>query len=225
MNKLRWILALGGVVGLALVLMHARAVSQLRLQNQVLRTEPPALETPSADTIREVEELRLANRDLLKLRNQLRDLRGRTAELEQARAENARLKLTPAAVSGSQTVPPGFTPREALADVGTTSPEAVVQTTFWAMCEGNVARLLECASPRLIQRQKLDVLQDRLKQETAAKEMRNSLRGFAYFRIIERIDIAPDQAQVKLQSSENGPLVTMTVVRIRGEWKLDRTME
>jgi hypothetical protein len=43
---------------------------------------------------------------------------------------------------------PGAIPKAALVDSGLGSPEATVQTFFWAMCSGNLERLAQCYTMR-----------------------------------------------------------------------------
>src|SRR6266850_2034332 len=82
------------VVGSVWALLQYREIGDLRFQNEVLRSahEPAAVRADTqTDSTAEMERLRRENLDLLKLRNQVRQLRSQLPELAGARAENQRL--------------------------------------------------------------------------------------------------------------------------------------
>src|SRR4051812_19363280 len=103
-----------------------------------------------------------SNHDLLRLRNEVRLLRSQMAELDQARAENLRIRKAMEAAQNPAAAPvkpaEGFIGKEMLADLGFDTPEAAAQTFFAALRDGNVKRMLESASPNFKKRQGFDRL-------------------------------------------------------------------
>jgi hypothetical protein len=99
----------------------------------------------------ELDALRVAHGELLSLRNETHQLRGKQKELDALRAENQRLETQikqGVASKKSITEMEGFVAKENWANVGLATPEAALQSFFWAMREGNVQRVAECLCPR-----------------------------------------------------------------------------
>jgi hypothetical protein len=236
MSLLKGLLCLLSLAALAALLSQGRAVSQLRLENQTLRGEietgPSAAQAPQAAVAEvapgEMERLRLENRDLLKLRNEVRQLREQESGWEKARAEHQRLlqaqRNAPAEATPSPT-PEGFIGKEALVDLGLGTPEAAAQTFFWAMREGDFKRMLECVSPRFKRREGFDRLSaEQLEQssEKMGQTIQNQMQTFRNFRIVERREVTPEEITLRLQSSFSGAVATMTLRRVGNEWLVDQ---
>jgi len=132
-----------------------KSLAQLRQRNETLlqaREEAARL----ASENEELPKLRAASTggrtddsstDLLRLRNEVRQLRAQQPELDRLRAENGRLA---AEISAGITAPQklsemeGFLAKESWSNAGLDTPEATVQTFFWAIREGDLARMAEC---------------------------------------------------------------------------------
>ena len=89
--------------------------------------------------------------DLLRLRNEVRQLRAQQPEVDHLRAENGRLDSE---INSGITAPQklseleGFVAKESWSNAGFETPEAALQTFFWAIREGDLARIAECMPPK-----------------------------------------------------------------------------
>lgn len=125
-------------------------IAQLQAQEKSIRTEVKTarLSTPGTTTLQEhapgeapltVEE----TRELMKLRNEVTRLRQRKKELEAVRAENEKLRaqLTTAStnLAPSQVrMPPGYILRRDAQFQGFQTPEATLQSFFWALANRDI---------------------------------------------------------------------------------------
>src|SRR5688500_5658323 len=132
------------VAGLAV---HRRAIVQAGAANaslldQATTTAPVVTEIIQTDEIVQLEQ---ANRDLPKLRNAVRTLREEKRELDRLASENERLataiKTTPRSNAPRLSEAEGFVLREKWSNAGFGTPEATVQTFFWAITQRNAKRL------------------------------------------------------------------------------------
>jgi len=233
MNSLKWLLVLSCLVAMAAVLGQGRAVSHLRLQNQGLRRENQAHQLAAQDRRAETapgesERLRLENEDLLKLRNEVRQLRELVPEIEGARAEHQRLlqaKQNPPAEPSAYATPEGYVGKDALADLGLGTPEAAVQTFLWTMREGNFKRMLECASPRFKRHQGFDRLTaEELPQigEQMGQKLQSQMQTFKDFRIIDRKEVTPEEVTLQLRSSLTSAVLSLSLRRVGNDWLVDQ---
>ena len=140
-----------------LVALRHRSVSTLRSENQTLAAVLVKLHEaskPAVDVGKVNEEelqLRTANRDLPKLRNDVFQLRKQVSELAALRSENERLRRgqasSPTVALGAPTH--STVPLEQLQFAGFATPEATLQTFHWAMKHGDYAMFLRCHEPGL----------------------------------------------------------------------------
>lgn len=85
--------------------------------------------------------------ELLRLRNEVRQLRAQLPEWDRLRGENERLA---AEINSGITAPQklseleGFVAKESWSNAGFDTPEAALQTFFWAAREGDLARVAGC---------------------------------------------------------------------------------
>jgi TolA-binding protein len=144
--------AVAGIFFQQRVLWKARADNR-QLREQSSEAQRLARENANLDQLREenrkVENLRNETRDLHKLRNEVRQLREQKPDLDKLRSENQRLRAR-THVAGGPTSPssdarPDVT-KEMLADAGLGSPEAAIQTFFWAIRERNDQKIRACFS-------------------------------------------------------------------------------
>jgi hypothetical protein len=143
------LLPLFAIVLLGAIALQQRAVHRLRAEQVSLNAAQPG-ESPSglgeptsqSEVADEITRLKRENQELLQLRNEVRQLRDRQAEFAKVRAENQRLRA--AVVGGSQ---PGLIKAEAFENAGLSSPEATVQTAFWALQSRNEAAFRQCMAP------------------------------------------------------------------------------
>ncbi len=90
--------------------------------------------------------------ELLRLRNEVRRLTALKQELEQARAENERLRLELAGAGTNnvpgRALPPGYVRRANAQLAGYNTPEDTMQSFLWALHHKDSARLLEALTPK-----------------------------------------------------------------------------
>src|SRR5207248_796767 len=116
-------------------------------------------------------------------------------ELNALRAENERLLAhgsDGANRAAPAVVPADFIQKSALGDVGLGSPEAAIQTVFWAMCQGNLDRLSQCELHGSGGRN-----QD---AEWERQNLRQRMSHFSGFRIAEKRTVPPDTVILSLQT-------------------------
>lgn len=171
-----------------------------------------------------LEALRVAHGELLSLRNEAHQLRGQQKELDALRSENQRLAAQirqGVAPAKSITEMEGFVAKESWANAGLATPEAALQTFFWAMREGNVQQVLACMCPR-----EQDQLMKEL--ERAPEDERQKMvadlslltRGKGY-RITDRKENSEDQVTVGLQFVIHGQITRLPLKRYGQEWRIE----
>jgi hypothetical protein len=213
--------------GLTVVVLNQGAIAKLRSENQALSGEQQegqrlALENQEIPRLRqdadEAEKLREENQALPKLRNDVRQLRRQAGELAELRAENQRLLADGKATKrpdGPAPLPADFLLRSNLRDAGLGTPEAAIQTFFWAMCQGNVERLSQCT---------LDGSRD-FRNGNAEAERQYLLKQwgrFPGFRVTDKKVVSPDRVIVSVQSSVGGTLMQMPLSKVGDEWRLEQ---
>ncbi len=218
------VLLAGGIVAVGF---KQSAVARLRAEQQVLLSESQearqlAAENEGIAKLREeyaeVVKLRDENKDLPRLRNEARQLRRQAEESGKLSAENERLRDTISAnqsrgKSGAPALPADFVTRAAMGDVGLSTPEAAVQTAFWAMSQGNLERVAQCfvdGGPNLNN------------AERERTDMMEGMKSFPGFRIAEKKMISPDEVELGMQSSMGGPAAPIKLKLVGNEWKIQQ---
>ncbi|MDB6110613.1 MAG: hypothetical protein JWR69_2363 [Pedosphaera sp.] len=212
--------------GLTVVVLNQDAIIKLRAENEALlggQQEAQRLELENQEIPRlrqdadEIEKLRAENQALPKLRNDVRQLRRQAGELAALRAENQRLLANGKATERPDVpapLPADFLLRSNLRDAGLGTPEAAIQTFFWAMCQGNVERVSQCILERTpgIRYGDVDVQRQDLLKEWSR---------FSGFRIASKKENAPDTVLISLQTSPGGTEMQRIIKRVGNEWKLE----
>lgn len=173
-----------------------RGISRLRMEEQTTR------------------QLRAENRDLLKLRNEVRQLREQTEELEKVRTENQRLmaaKRSNAAQAAPATEPQPFTSTENLADAGLMTPEATLQTFFWAMREGNWEKLRQCLTTKA---------QAQVPRDNPGQIRGGGFEQFKGYRVAGKKTVGTDEVLLGFQLA-TGEEVAFPLKREENQWKID----
>jgi hypothetical protein len=229
--------------GFFLVLLSSALVTVLGLQQRAankLRNENTALvaaaeetkmlkvqlaesrgTTGFQDASNEIARLREENRDLLKLRNEVRASRERKDEFERLRAENERLRSIQQTASSRRSEKVVFRTihfsRNNLSNQGLLTPEAAVQTFFWAKREGNVSVLGSCIRPeRLDGRNISDGLE-------IAQWFAQSYPAQTTFQIVARRDVRAGLVELGISvRTEPGEerKIAITLQLTGSEWKL-----
>lgn len=221
-------LVLAGLI--AAVLLQSHTTAALQRERDVLAfaardAERLARENSELPALRaegdEVRHLRKANEELHALRNEVTQLRRVQPELAAQRSENERLKMEKAK---GFTQPlrlaemPGYVSNAALAPVGFATPEATVQTSFWALREGDHKRYADCYAPEI----RLDMLMSLETQSESrhAESVREGQRMVsAGFRIAAKSIASTNEVMVSIQVAAGGKTLKLLLKRYGEEWK------
>jgi len=153
MTKLKFgVISTVVVVGAAVPLMiQHQSQIKLREENHSLRQEMDQLARLKAENQRLSNLVARANRsqvfangwfhELLRLRGEVGGLRNQKSELEKLQEKNRQLLAAQAAKPQESTKVKSF-PKESWAFAGYATPEATIQTVFWASSKGNVKAML-----------------------------------------------------------------------------------
>ena len=222
--RLFCVLLLGGAITVAVLnqnaLTRARAEQQALIQDQAECERLTAENAQLVDlraTNEAVQKLILANKDLPRLRNEIRRLREAAGEAEKLRADNQRLS---AAQNNSTdtALPADFLRATALAYAGLTSPEATLQTFFHAAMQGDVRRANQCQLQP-------EVPDSRVVEAQDVERLQKEYARFPGFRIAEKTVLGPDEVQIGVQSAPGGviaPIKLKLVATPSGnEWKIE----
>jgi cell division protein FtsB len=223
---------LAGVVATAVV--QKKSISGLRsantdLQQQNEEAAQLARENAELPKLRaanqEIVALTGANQDLPRLRNEIRQLRQSKPEIEKLRAENTRLAAAVNSATNSGrprlTEMEGFVAKDTWANAGFATPEATLQTFFWAAQQGDLQRLAECMTPesrRGFEKEfegKTDEQRRKMFEEGFARVLR--IPGY---RVAERQQTSDDKVTLSLQAAAGGRTIQFPVQRIGNEWKI-----
>lgn len=225
-------LALGvlAVAATALIAVQHQQLGRLRTENVSLQQSSAEAGQLKADLAKstgaeadaedEITRLREENRDLLKLRNQVYQLREATAQFEQVRAENQRLQSVAGNASNREAKQLVFQPIEIeiqnLTYQGLNTPEAAVQTYLWAQRDGNADVLYSCYLPEF-------QASVRSRYGNMPWQRQNVPSGIT-IEIVARRDLDPSTVQIGVQyrkGSESERKMIFTLKLRNGEWKLD----
>jgi hypothetical protein len=173
---------------------------------------------------REIQKLRNETKDLHKLRNEVRQLREQKPAWDKLRAENQRLRVgakSDGSPASGASQPANMIAKERLSDAGFGSPEAAIQTLFWALCEGNIGRIRNCFSEEAIKKG------NGLPIEQAQGGAPPMMAGFKSFRVVAKKAVAADQVELGIQISADETLpveVVLPLKRVDGEWKVNMAL-
>jgi hypothetical protein len=149
------------LVGLLLVGLQHQQLRDLRAENAALQKDSAEashlkadLEKSNGDEAQDAEEitrLREENRDLLKLRGEINQLRDAKVQFEKVSAENQRLVAQAknmANADSKQSMQPVTILINNLINRGWGTPEDTLQTFYWAQRDGNSDALQHSVTPR-----------------------------------------------------------------------------
>jgi DNA repair exonuclease SbcCD ATPase subunit len=215
--------------GIAMVAMKQSAIANLRAEHQTLldnsrEAQQLAKENGEISSLRqqadEAEKLRAENQDLPRLRNEVGQLRKQTADLDKLRADHERLLAKISAGQSSQSTAPAlpadYISRDALRDMGLSSPENTMQTLFWAMSTGNMKRLMQCsANDQNLTRSDSEL-------EAQGQDLAKQFTAFPGYRVAEKTNLAPDEVQLGIQASPGGVVAPIKFKLDGSQWKLEQ---
>lgn len=130
----------------------------------------------------------------------------------------------PRTTAATATIKGQFIDARHLTDAGNTTPEATLETIFWAESKGDRDAELSCSTPKM---QEVAKGSFRSKKEFSSFEKKRFLR-FQGLQIVARKDLADGTVQLRYQFDFNdhlpapktGPLdKVISMVNIQGAWK------
>lgn len=167
---------------------------------------------------------RMAEADLRALREQafrIHQLRGEVTLAQQRVGNLAPLITNLAAKLSARTnqveagpapeFPPGYFPRHALADRGTATPEAALETFWWAMSHGNLPKLFAVSAETAGQ----PVPENPNGEDDGFLQM---FRSFPGYQVVKRENGAAGQLVMGLQTAPGARVVDMIMVPTNGQW-------
>jgi len=220
-------LSLLAVAGLALVGWQHQQLGQLQTENVTLQQSVVEANQLKADLAKfndaqaqdaavEIDRLHEENRDLLKLRNEVNQLRDTRAEFQKVSAENQRLRSqpgnTPQPAVNQMLVQPIVININGLYDRGLNTPEDTVQTFFWAQREGNANAISRCVTP-----QSWNFIRSSINLGE-----RRDFGPSARLEIVARREVNTNTVQLGLvMPGQRDKKMVYTFILQNGEWKLD----
>lgn len=229
-----FIFGLISLVGVLLVGAQHQQIGHLRAENAGLQqaaTEANQLRADleksagaeAQDAAAEIERLREENRDLLRLRGEVNQLLEAKAEYEKVSAENEHLRgLVQNAKPDPKAMAPVVIRMDSLSDHGHSTPEATVQTLFWAERSGNVYELSRCVTPERWTSIYNSIPENGRK--SFFDRMQHSLDWMVSVEIVARKDINSTTVLLGIQATprngEHGQKSVLSLTLRDGEWKL-----
>jgi len=217
------------VAGLLLVGLQHRQIQDLRAENAtLLQSSAEAsrlkadLDKSTGDTSQdeaEIARLREENHDLLKLRNEVNQLREAKIRFEKVSAEHQRLVSQTKTVvkdDAKQSMQPIVVRLDALINRGQKTPEDAVQTFYWALLNRNSDVLSHCVTLK-----NASLFQSYITGKDA-----QYFNSFVSLEIIARREMNATTVHVGLQldRADNTQSVEKMVVELvlqDGEWRVD----
>jgi hypothetical protein len=225
------------VVTLLLAGWQHRQLGHLRAENATLEQASAEAGQLKADLARsagleaqdtnEIARLRVENQDLLKLRNEVNQLRDARAAFDQVSAENRQLQeqVKSAAKTEAKDAPmqPIKVRMDSLYDRGLGTPETAVLTFFWAERSGNAGELSRCLTPERWS-QILHSVGER-NSKSFVDSLQHNLDRIVSVEIVAQRELNADTVQLGVQVYGQGgvsPGKGVFTLHLRnGEWTLD----
>lgn len=238
MAKAKLFLTVGLIAGIIAVLVWQYAGdASLRDENDRLRQTLTGLKqivdvsapVTADDTLTEEQRA-----ELLKLRDEATELRSRTNQIADLTEANQKLRTSlnearaprQAVVSQKKrpedALPQDIHPKESWAYRGFSTPEATVESTLWAMVNGDKETAMKAFGP--------DMLPE-MEKALQSKEMLDEMKKIMLeFRVLDRQQISPDEMVLTISTTQldsNGsnfvnPSDDTVFKRINGEWKVTK---
>jgi len=175
--------------------------------------------------------------ELLRLRNEVGQLRAHRSEWEALKAANERLveDIRSGNIQDFSKLE-GFVAKEVWSDAGFDSPEAALQTFFWAMRDANIARIAQCFPAKEGQHlAMLDKPEHAQERERTLADFRQMTQGIGY-RVVEksvehgyltRDDVPvsneakiPIRAAMKVQAAAGGAVIPFSLRLYPEGWRI-----
>jgi hypothetical protein len=215
----------------ALLAWERKVIASLSVESNTLRAEKLEAEQLANENrelpgLRENQQAGLepgGNVELLRLRNEVRQLRAQHAESEKLRGANQRLTeelksghFTPRRLADMD----GTVPREKWIFAGFATPEAAIQSFFAGVVTGDPEQLIRCMSPQAALDFRNEFENDPKKvREEIAKEF-GKLGQASGFRITGSRNTGDNKIEILVQVAADGQSMPLPLSRINQEWKI-----
>jgi hypothetical protein len=172
----------------------------------------------------ELQSLTEATRELPKLRNEVRQLRQQRTELDRLRNENGKL----ATQISSRTNRPklaqmeGYVAKEKWTQAGFATPEATVQSFFWAVVNQDTSYFAQCMAPKM--KQEFDrqfAGKSPEEQQKVFGDGMAALGRMGGYRIAGTEYVSENKVVIGIEAAAGGHVIKMPLERIGNEWKLN----
>jgi hypothetical protein len=211
------------VIGLAALLARQQqSQNELREKNRALQGQIDQFTQLAADN--QTNSLRAAQPisdaqmyELLRLRNEVGQLREQSAELANLRAALAtaqKVESTKPQVASTQSEP---IPKDAWTNAGYATPEAAFQTICFAMSKGDLQTYLNSLSPEQ-QTNMLKSFQNKSEAEIAAGQMAE-MEPVSDFQVLGKIEVGPDQVQMLVHTAGEDLNTIFIMTNVNNSWK------
>ncbi len=240
MGKLKLIVFAIVAIGLASILMWQHFSNEsLRQDNDGLKQSVAALKqlsdtsTPTATEETVTDEQRA---ELLKLRAEVTQLQTETNQigvlaeanqklrdsLKDARTAQAQPNASKKKLNPEDALPQDIHPKDSWAFRGYATPDATIESTLWAMMNGDKATILGAFAPDM-----LPDIQKQMEKADFAAEVKDM--DLAEFRVLDRQQLSPDEMVLTIYTSRhdangnvNGNSENTVFDRIDGQWKVTK---
>ena len=229
MTRTNWLLAFLLVGASAATILGWRKVTQLQTENDSLRSQIEALQehsttssaTTTAQRDHELENLRSESSELLRLRNEVAQLR-RQRESEKPSANQ---RPPPGAKVTARNSDARYLRKEELANVGYATPLTALQTMTWAMMNGSYEQVNAGLSPEMLEAE-LKSPGNREGFEARQKQMAPLFKGM---QIVAQKNVSEDRVELKIKydtdpipgaPKELPEYLIQPMVKAGNEWKL-----
>jgi len=220
--------ALTIVIGLALaagLVVQTIRYSRLRKVNQQLDSRLAELQVaareqsaaPAASPAMTEE----GHIELLRLRNQAAQLRTATSELQQLRAQASQGRAARGTGAASNTATDGaagdMVSREALGFAGYATPDAALQSTLFAMTQGDHNAFLASLSPEEALR--VAKQSEGKTPEQMSEKWRRDTGEMTSYRILDRDEVSSEEMVLVIYVAGEKKVVPMQMRKVGEEWK------
>jgi hypothetical protein len=166
-------------------------------------------------------------RELLRLRNevgQLRELQGQKAQLEATHARLREMEMKSQEALARARALPNYWPKDQLAFAGYAEPESAVRSLLAALKNGDLKAMLDCFPPAIVTEMEASMkkgLGDDPAASSAAFQtmMDGFMAGADGFHIIDQTMTDSNEATIHLSFDGEGRAQKMVLRQIGNEWK------
>lgn len=208
-----------------------RKAKLFETENEALAAKLAAAETQESSaggpSQAEIEELRKRSAELMKLRNEITQIRANAQNTQNLAAENQRLKADLAKArgaaasapteGGAQTHPADHFPRESWRMAGYATPESALVSAIWSMKEGNPQNYFDSLAPA--EQQRTAQNWQTMSQDQVMAKHRSDVANITGLRIMQQDALAPDEIVMNVYLEGPGRIEKVRMNQVGQEWK------